>query len=390
MLLFPAHMLDAMMKIPFWKSRPATFDERLATFVGKHPFASLGASAVVGAAAAVAVYEYRVVHGQGRFASRAPGTMRDAPAALTFAQVECGICMADVTADQRALLLCGHSSCCKECLTEVVARGLQERSTASLRCPDQVCNRPLTEPDVRTITNGDRRALEAYAETTMNEWIGTQPNAKLCPTPNCGLYFLNEAATKQEVTCRSCKSSYCSHCLIKHARDISCERMRAMRSAGTSDADAVWLLRNTKQCPRCDMAIQKNEGCNHMTCRRNAKGGGCGHQFCWLCLARWRTDHNCTGAARDENREGQRRRVEILKMAGRAAFGTVAYTGVVVVPLAAAFIVGKKTFNGLELVGATRFVIAPMSGLATGGATLYFYMHGVEAVWRHCFWYLLS
>jgi ariadne-1 len=46
----------------------------------------------------------------------------------------------------------------------------------------------------------------------------------------------------------------------------------------------VWLEKHSKQCPNCKEAIQKRSGCNHMTC---APPGGCGYQFCWLCMGRW-------------------------------------------------------------------------------------------------------
>jgi hypothetical protein len=47
-----------------------------------------------------------------------------------------------------------------------------------------------------------------------------------------------------------------------------------------------------KQCPRCHVDIQKNGGCNHMSCQ-------CGHCFCWLCLGDFEGDsrHECREAA---------------------------------------------------------------------------------------------
>jgi len=47
-----------------------------------------------------------------------------------------------------------------------------------------------------------------------------------------------------------------------------------------------WLMANTKQCPTCRKFIEKNQGCNHMTCRKEA--GGCGYEFCWICLGEWK------------------------------------------------------------------------------------------------------
>ena len=53
-----------------------------------------------------------------------------------------------------------------------------------------------------------------------------------------------------------------------------------------SNANTRWLNRHTKKCPKCKSPIEKNNGCDHMTCKRQA--GGCGHEFCWRCLAPWR------------------------------------------------------------------------------------------------------
>jgi ariadne-1 len=37
----------------------------------------------------------------------------------------------------------------------------------------------------------------------------------------------------------------------------------------------------TKSCPECKQAIEKNGGCDHMTCR-------CGHEFWWTSLRPYR------------------------------------------------------------------------------------------------------
>ena len=63
---------------------------------------------------------------------------------------------------------------------------------------------------------------------------------------------------------------------------IDCEMMEnwleKIKTDDTSKASDIWVARNTKKCPSCKSPVNKNGGCNHMTC------GICRHEFCWLCL----------------------------------------------------------------------------------------------------------
>jgi ariadne-1 len=49
--------------------------------------------------------------------------------------------------------------------------------------------------------------------------------------------------------------------------------------------DYLWVAENCKKCPKCGWSIEKNEGCNHMTCRL------CHHEYCWLCSQNYNS-HN--------------------------------------------------------------------------------------------------
>lgn len=52
-----------------------------------------------------------------------------------------------------------------------------------------------------------------------------------------------------------------SCCFVNADTDLS-------EVADKAEADARWIIDNTKPCPRCDAPIQKNEGCNQMICRK--------------------------------------------------------------------------------------------------------------------------
>jgi hypothetical protein len=63
----------------------------------------------------------------------------------------------------------------------------------------------------------------------------------------------------------------------------------ATKSKGDEIANALWVAANTKKCPRCTTPIEKDEGCNHMACRK------CRHEFCWICMKDWHTHSQQTG-----------------------------------------------------------------------------------------------
>jgi hypothetical protein len=46
-----------------------------------------------------------------------------------------------------------------------------------------------------------------------------------------------------------------------------------------------WARWNTKACPKCHQRIEKNQGCDHMTCR-------CGYEFYWTTLQPYRFAFN--------------------------------------------------------------------------------------------------
>jgi len=61
------------------------------------------------------------------------------------------------------------------------------------------------------------------------------------------------------------------------------------------DVDAIaqqlWMKANTRPCPKCKAPIEKNDGCNHMTCSNRH----CRHEFCWICRQDWKLHNTETG-----------------------------------------------------------------------------------------------
>ncbi len=126
------------------------------------------------------------------------------------------------------------------------------------------------------------------------------PFLKWCPAPSCSFAMechLTSADdllhTVPSVTCR-CGHTFCFGCPETHHEPIPCLLLRLWRKKCKDDSEtANWLTANTKECPKCFASIEKNGGCNHITCRK------CQHHFCWVCLGSWQ---NHTGDAYACNR----------------------------------------------------------------------------------------
>lgn len=205
----------------------------------------------------------------------------------------CTICLDDKQPRELTALQCGHTYC-KTCLTENINVAIRDNNTTTLLCPNTQCHanngrrHKLNEHDIRSITNNNR-TVNAILEIARREWFTA--NTKQCPTPNCNYVFMNEQNIAQEIRCPQCRQEYCASCLIEHEEDMTCEQALGERDHATG----AWINNNTKQCPRCHTNIEKNGGCNHITCTRQA----CRHEFCWVCLNRWNNNHyNCNGLLR--------------------------------------------------------------------------------------------
>lgn len=53
---------------------------------------------------------------------------------------------------------------------------------------------------------------------------------------------------------------------------------RQKRLCKENEESLKWISEHTKKCPSCGIDIEKNKGCNHMTCKH------CKFEFCWYCF----------------------------------------------------------------------------------------------------------
>jgi hypothetical protein len=199
----------------------------------------------------------------------------------------CTICQEQRPENQFLRLSCGHNVACVGCLRSSLVIGLREQGTDTCTCPQ--CLTKFTDNDLRNMAP----AQNAQAIRVMLRGIDErqiflrQPNVKQCVTRDCSHAFIPQQG-QLTFTCPDCTGHYCIQCNLNHdPRTIPCARATALKDARERELAArkktgedelkIWLAEHAKPCPRCHANVEKNEGCNHMTCR-------CGHEFCWICL----------------------------------------------------------------------------------------------------------
>lgn len=105
-----------------------------------------------------------------------------------------------------------------------------------------------------------------------------------------------DAIRHQTVTC-SCGHKFCFKCGEEAHGPALCEQVKEWNKKAMDESETNnWITANTQNCPKCDSAIEKNGGCNHMTCKH------CGHDYCWMCRKDWKGHNDFYNCARFEKK----------------------------------------------------------------------------------------
>jgi ariadne-1 len=180
-------------------------------------------------------------------------------------------------------LTCNHKFC-GDCWKDYLTTRLDDvLTTVCTTCPQNGCSLIVPENIFRRFLPNDK--LLIYEKAVYKNFTDNNVDIRWCPTPNCDICIRCIAHSMKEIVCE-CKNVFCFKCGKEAHRPCICEMVELWNQKNSSESENVkWLLANTKQCPKCHKYIEKNQGCNHMTCRKEA--GGCSFEFCWICLGEW-------------------------------------------------------------------------------------------------------
>ncbi|KAF2679424.1 hypothetical protein K458DRAFT_374926 [Lentithecium fluviatile CBS 122367] len=199
--------------------------------------------------------------------------------------MECAICVETKQVKRSFTKLetggCTHfNDTCNRCVGKMIKTNIAERKLdgATLACPFPDCESVLGYAEVEQFLSPAQferwdSALTRHVITSNEEFIA-------CLSFGCGKYFSKAACkpkranNRHRIECPYCDYAMCLTC-NRPWHNKSCNEEK---KAEEKKSEETIKSMGAKPCPKCSVAIQKNGGCDHMTCKR------CRHDFCWLCL----------------------------------------------------------------------------------------------------------
>lgn len=141
------------------------------------------------------------------------------------------------------------------------------------------CQEILDDEIIKLLLNKNDILFVKYEKFKINRMvIANKDIMKFCPEINCGSYAKREDEITKFVECLR-GHQFCFNCTkgwhgIKDCEEVLDEDFEKWKNG-----------KYIKQCPNCKYWTEKNEGCNHMTCR------ACNSEWCWLCTKIYQYNH---------------------------------------------------------------------------------------------------
>ncbi|CVL12580.1 related to ariadne-2 protein [Fusarium proliferatum] len=201
-------------------------------------------------------------------------------------ETDCPICFDE--AEESLETSCGHIYC-SLCFFNMCQAEASTSGDFSIGCMGNsgTCGKIIQISELQTLILS--KTFENILEASFASFIRRHPaEFRYCSTPDCDQVYRVSSPGKlpSTFTCARCFTPTCTACHDSHL-GISCAKHK-----GNSSEDIEELIKakedlGAKDCPKCTTALQKAEGCNHMTCL------ACGTHICWVCMATFTEGSDC-------------------------------------------------------------------------------------------------
>ncbi|GAA99534.1 uncharacterized protein L969DRAFT_86796 [Mixia osmundae IAM 14324] len=197
----------------------------------------------------------------------------------------CEICYDDDSSKETIALSCNHRFC-RDCYACYLISKINEGESKRIQCMQSSCKTAVDENTVALLV--DAQNAERYKRLLNRSYVEESSSLRWCPAPNCEYAIECHVPSKvldtvvPSVTCR-CGNRFCFGCGRDEDHQPCCCPLikRWLKKCEDDSETCNWLAVNTKECTKCQATIEKNGGCNHMTCKK------CRHEFCWVCMGDW-------------------------------------------------------------------------------------------------------
>ena len=203
---------------------------------------------------------------------------------------------------------CSHMFC-NDCWYNYLSTKIDEGNAIKIKCMEQNCNSILDVEFVMNIlgNKNNKDLIKKFYKFKRKQEIEQIPNHIFCPYKNCEGYSIKQN-DNNFLKCNK-GHKFCSKCKF--------EGWHKGTPCGEDERKDMELFvqwkknHNVKMCPNCKAPIEKNEGCNHMTCIN------CKYEFCWLCNQKYTSGHFNNGTCRQFDQEENNLPPNILQIIER-------------------------------------------------------------------------
>ncbi|XP_055325889.1 E3 ubiquitin-protein ligase ariadne-1 [Sitodiplosis mosellana] len=212
---------------------------------------------------------------------------------------ECEICFSNFPPSMMTGLECGHKFC-THCWGEYLTTKIMEEGLGqSISCAAHGCDIIVDDVTVMKLVNDSRVRLK-YQHLITNSFVECNRLLRWCPSADCSYAVKVAYVESRPVACK-CGHVFCFECGENWHDPVLCKYLKKWIKKCDDDSETSnWIAANTKECPKCNVTIEKDGGCNHMVC----KNQNCKHDFCWVCLGSWEPHgsswYNCNRYDEDE------------------------------------------------------------------------------------------